>query len=585
MTELYRKLEAHLNLLYPEQDGAALAQRLVETMRIVPGGPEPVPYSNHWDQADAYVISYGDSLLSEDRLPLENLHHFLSHYLADSLSGVHILPFFPYSSDDGFSVIDYYQVNQSLGDWPQIREIAAQFDLMADVVINHCSARSGWFDNYRQRKDPGQGFFFEGDPGDDLSQVVRPRTSVLLQPVQTLDGERHVWCTFSPDQVDLDFTNPEVLVEFVSIIRYYLSQGIRVFRFDAVAFVWKIPGTPCINLPQTHCLVQLLRLLVEHQRSDAIIITETNIPNRENLAYFGNGNEAHAIYNFSLPPLLLNTLVTGDCSHLRTWLMTLPPARNGTAYFNFIASHDGIGLRPAEGILSEAEIDRLITTMEGFGGRISWRDRPNGQRSAYEINISLYDALAGTLAGPDSHQQARFLCAHAIMLGMEGIPAIYIHSLLATQNDQERVANTNHNRAINRHKWDYPRLQALLADGSSHHAQVFQAMKQLLAIRRCQPAFHPNATQFTLQLGDALLAFWRQSPDRSQSIFAIHNVTDKPQSLSLTSLNLIELDRWTDLLGGQCFLDLRQTLELAPYQSLWLSNAPVMVDDTATPTV
>ncbi|GAA5190601.1 sugar phosphorylase [Ferrimonas gelatinilytica] len=572
MMTLSTRVAQLLGPLYPDEEVKVLADELIEIMRLVPGGPEPEPYCNQWDEKDLFVISYADTLLSDARLPLENLNHFLGHYLAECISGVHILPFFPYSSDDGFAVIDYYQVNQSVGDWPQIREIASRFDLMADVVINHCSSRSGWFENFRQEKSPGKGYFVEADLSWDLSTVVRPRTSPLLNPVQTLSGERLVWCTFSPDQVDLNFANPEVLKEFVAILRFYLEQGIRVFRFDAVAFVWKVPGTPCINLEQTHILVRLLRLLVEHQRPDAIIITETNIPHRENLAYFGNGNEAHAIYNFSLPPLLLHTLLTGNCRHLRNWLMTLPPARNGTAYFNFLASHDGIGLRPAEGILSDGEIQQMVTAMDAFGGRISYRGRSGGQRSPYELNISLWNAMAGTAKGEDEWQLARFLCAHAIMLGIEGIPALYIHSLLGTENDHERVANSNHNRHINRHKWDYARLLALLADAGSHHHQVFEGVKRLMAIRRAQKAFHPNATQYTLQLGNELLGFWRQSPDREQSIFAIHNVSDQPQPLPLSALNLIDTETWSDLQSGMELADLQATLTLQPYQSLWLSN-------------
>jgi len=296
------------------------------------------------------------------------------------------------------------------------------------------------------------------------------------------------------------------------------------------------------------------------------------VPNRENLTYFGNANEAHAVYNFALPPLLINTLISGDCRHLKHWLMTLPPAQNGTAFFNFIASHDGIGLRPVEGILSDQESDELINAMVNFGGRISWRALEGGMRKAYEINISLYEALAGTINGRDRFQQQRFLCAHAIMLAIEGIPAIYVHSLVATLNDHDRVQLTNENRGINRHKWDYAELQAALADPESHHARVFNRLTELIRIRRKQPAFHPNATQYTLHLDDQLFAFWRQSPERRQSIFAINNISDQPRQIALSELNLIEYDSWTDLISGQSFQNLNQTVELEPYQTLWLTN-------------
>jgi len=572
LQQLHKKLQLHLEFLYPDVDQQALGERLLEAMGIEDGGKPPRPHANNWDQSDVFMITYGDTFTTPNRPPLQNLQHFLSQYLKGTISGTHILPFFPFSSDDGFAVINYYQVNESLGDWEDIRAIAAEFDVMADVVINHCSSRSGWFENFKQRKDPGRDFFLEASPEDDLSLVVRPRTQPLLREVETLDGKRHVWCTFSHDQVDFDFSNPEVLLEFVSIIRFYMANDISVFRLDAVAFLWKKPGTSCIHLPETHEVIRLLRLLISHRNPKAVLITETNVPNRENLTYFGNANEAHAVYNFALPPLLIHTLVTGNCRYLKNWLMSLQPAQNGTAFFNFVASHDGIGLRPVEGILSDQELDELISTMGNFGGRISWRGLEGGMVKAYEINISLYDALSGTVKGQDALQQQRFVCAHAIMLAIEGIPAIYVHSLVATQNDHEKMALTNQNRSINRHRWDYAELQARLADPEDHHAQVFGKLKELIRIRRKQRAFHPNATQYTLHLGDQLFAFWRQSPDRRQSIFAINNISDQPQQLAMSELNLIELDTWTDLISGQRFEDTHQSIELAPYQTLWLTN-------------
>ncbi len=574
MTQVLKtKLASLLTTVYPDLDCEALADQLLETMGLAPEQSPPPAHQNHWDEADVVLITYADSVQKPDQKPLVTLHQFLNNWLADRVSTVHILPFFPFSSDDGFSVMDYLAVNESHGTWEQVEAIAADFKLMADLVINHMSARSRWFENFRKRVDPGKDYFFEGNPRDDLSAVVRPRTSPLLNPVQTEDGERHVWCTFSEDQVDLNFANPQVLIEFAGIIRQYLERGVIVFRLDAVAFLWKEPGTPCIHLQQTHELIKILRLLIEHHSPTAVVITETNVPNRENLTYFGNANEAHVIYNFSLPPLLINTLVTGNCRHLKTWLMSMPPAQMGTTYLNFIASHDGIGMRPTDGLLSEEEKQRLINTMDSFGGKVSYRRTADGRDQPYEINIALYDALKGTAeSGADHWQFQRFICAHTVMLALEGIPALYIHSLLATENDLERVENTGRLRSINRSQWQLDKLEQALADPLTHHSKAFHGLKRLIAIRRKQPAFHPNATQFTLHLGLQLFGFWRQSMRRDQSIFCIHNVSNEIQQVALSDINLIGTDEWVDLISGMTIDDQSGSITLKPYQSVWLSN-------------
>lgn len=575
---LREKVTHQLALIYADvvdvDDYAAIADLLLETMRIDEQHPPawPKAYRNLWDEQDIMMITYGDSVIQEDEKPLGTLKQFLERYCVNTINKVHILPFYPYSSDDGFSVIDYSTVNQSLGDWKDINRLSEDYGLMFDLVINHCSARSRWFQNFVKGSGTGSDFFFTAHLEDDLSKVVRPRTSPLLRETKTNQHTEHVWCTFSHDQVDFDFRNPNVLVTFVKIIRDYLDQGATIFRLDAVAFLWKVIGTPCINLPQTHEVIRLLRTLIENTDPNAIIITETNIPNRENLTYFGNANEAHAIYNFSLPPLLVNTLITGDCRYLKAWMMSMPPAQNGTTYFNFIASHDGIGLRPAEGLLTEVEISALVHTMQNFGGRISWRTSDMGQQIPYEINITLFDALQGTTRGPDKHQIDRFICAHAIMLGLEGIPGIYIHSLLATSNDYEKVENTGHNRSINRHRWNFYALEKQLDNPNTQHHKVLTRMSQLIRVRKAQPAFHPNATQFTLQLGDQLFGFWRQSMDRQQSIFCISNVTDKNSTVTLSDINLIGTDHWIDLITGDDINVADVVLKLRPYQTVWISN-------------
>ena len=576
LDELEKRLIGSLDFIYPDIDTVFLARQLIETMGLDDQCQQPQDHQNNWDESDVLLITYADSILNparQDEKPLLTLYNFLKSRLQDRISCVHILPFFPYSSDDGFAVMDYLAVNESHGEWEDIQRISSEFKFMSDLVINHMSSRSRWFDNFKKRIDPGKDYFFEARPDADVSAVVRPRTSPLLNPVQTEDGERYVWCTFSEDQVDLNFKNPKVLLEFVNIIRHYLEYGVQIFRLDAVAFLWKEEGTPSIHLQQTHEVIKVLRLLIEHYNPQAVIITETNVPNRENLTYFGNANEAHVIYNFSLPPLLIYTLIAGNCRHLKTWLMSMPPAQMGTTYLNFIASHDGVGLRPTDGLLQEEEKNQMVSTMQQFGGRITCRRSREGFDKPYEMNISLYDALKGTIEhGPDKWQLQRFVCAHAIMLALEGIPAFYIHSLLGSENDYAKLENTGRNRSINRSQWEVGPLEEQLENKYSHHSKVFTQLSALIDIRKKQPAFHPNATQFTLHLGLQIFGFWRQSMRRDQSIFCIYNISSETQQVALSDINLIGTDNWTDLISGMKIEDQAGTLTLTPYQTLWLSN-------------
>ncbi|MEM7794590.1 MAG: alpha-amylase family glycosyl hydrolase [Cyanobacteria bacterium P01_C01_bin.118] len=528
-----------------------------------------------WDQDKVLLITYGDSIRSNDASPLQTLHQFLNTRLDETITGVHILPFFPYSSDDGFAVIDFLEVNPTLGNWSDIEAIGRNFNLMFDLVANHVSSQSEWFQQFKGSELPGRNYFISLPEDTPTADVVRPRSSPLLTPVETTDGVQHVWTTFSADQVDLDYGNPDVFFEFVKIMLAYVNHGARYIRLDAVGFLWKSLGSCCIHLPETHALIQTFREILQMIDPGIALITETNVPNRENLSYFGDRNEAHMIYNFSLPPLLLNALMQGRADHLKTWMMSMPPAPIGCAYFNFTASHDGIGLRPTEGLLEEQEFNTLIDTMRSFGAKISMRSKADGSESPYEINISLFDALQGTAKGVDQWQIERFICSQTVMMSLEGIPAFYIHSLLATPNDLDGVARTEHNRSINRYCWDKQQLDALLSDPQTSQSIVLAELSRLIKIRRQQKAFHPNATQYTLHPENpAIFAFWRQSIARDQSIFSIHNLSDQPHTLRLSELNLVNTDSWMDLISGERFEDLHAAYELKPYQSVWLTNRP-----------
>ena len=554
-------------------DVSALGDRLLQLIiPHLPPASDPVQSNNRWSQNDVLLITYGDSITKAEEAPLKTLYRFLSEYLKSVVSGVHILPFFPYSSDDGFAVIDYLQVNPILGDWEDIAKIADQFDLMTDLVMNHISSKSEWFEQFKKGQTPGKDYFIAIEPTTDVSGVTRPRSSPLLSPVETPAGTQHVWTTFSDDQVDLNFANPDVLLEFVRIILHYLTVGTKFLRLDAIGYLWKILGTPCIHLTETHQLIQLVREVVALVAPEANLVTETNVPNKENLSYFGDRNEAHLIYNFSLPPLLVNALLQERADHLKTWMKRMPPAPMGCAYFNFTASHDGIGMRPTEGLLGEAEYSTFLRCMEQFGGQISMRAHADGTESPYEVNISLFDAMKGTAKGEDRWQVQRFICSQTIMMSLEGIPAFYIHSLLATPNNYAGVKKTGRKRSINRRQWEDSELRDRLSDPNSIQATVLRSLSELIQIRRRQPAFHPNATQYTLTLPPTLFGFWRQSLDREQSIFSVHNLTTQPQPLNLSDLNMIDTEDWLDLISGEAIAEGTEEMILSPYQSVWITN-------------
>ncbi len=417
----------HLNLIYPDIDKENLADEIISIFwpneAPKPSEESHIPHSGIWSEKHTALITYGDSIKKEGEIPLKTLHNFLKNDLDSLIDYIHILPFFPYSSDDGFAVKDYYNVREDLGSWDDIKEIGSDFKLMSDLVINHASAQSEWFDKFKKGEEPYDDYFFTATPDDDLSDVVRPRPSPLLTAFDTNRGEKHLWCTFGPDQIDLNFSNPKVLLEFIKIIRHYLNQNVHIFRLDAVGFLWKEVGTTCIHLPQTHEIIRLFRTLVDFYQDDVLLITETNVPHHENLSYFGNQNEAHLIYNFALPPLLIQALLTGNEYYLKKWMMELPPTHEGCAYFNFVAGHDGIGLRPATGILMDADLDEMIETIKSFGGKISMRSTKEGIETPYEMNISLFDALKGTIDGEDNLQKERFIASQAIMLCFQGVPA------------------------------------------------------------------------------------------------------------------------------------------------------------------
>lgn len=535
-------------------------------------------------ERDTVMIAYGDSFPSSARSgdggrgvpPLANLLRFLSDDAEGVVSGVHVLPFSPYSSDDGFSVIDYRQVNPDLGGWEHLEAIADEFKLMADLVLNHCSAKSEWFAKFLAGEEPYNRYFITVEPGTELSSVVRPRALPLLTEFETVGGTELVWTTFSADQVDLNFAEPAVLIEMLDVFLGYIARGARIVRLDAIAYLWKEIGHPCIHHPKTHAVVKLMRAITDELAPWVVIITETNVPHEENLSYFGNKNdEAQMVYNFSLPPLTLDAFIRGSSDHLQTWAATLPTGDPNITFFNFLASHDGIGLLPARGILTDEEIESMIETVKSRGGRISYKATPAGD-IPYEMNVNYLSAIVDP-ALPDEQRASVFLAAQSIMLCMAGVPGIYYHSLIGSQNWIEGVEHTGANRTINRQKLVYDELSGDLAEPGTLRNIVFEGFKQMIRARAESQAFHPAASARVLSTAPSLFAVLRSASAADAHVLCLVNVSDEPAVGIFTAGQLPGLVEpgFEDMLTGDYVYPTNEagggfSIELEPYEVLWL---------------
>ncbi len=522
-------------------------------------------------EKDAILITYGDQISEPEKPPLQSLSEFLENYLSGQVSIIHVLPFFPYSSDDGFAIIDYLRVNPDLGSWEDIHRLEGRFSLMVDAVINHVSRESGWFKGYLSAQAPYRDYFLTLDGSEDLSQVVRPRTQPLLTPVATRQGERKVWTTFSEDQIDLNYANPQVLLEILAVLLFYVEKGVRILRLDAIAYLWKQIGSGCIHLPQTHAVIRLIRAVLDEVAPQVLLITETNVPHRENISYFGapldgrgKTDEAQIVYQFPLAPLVLHTFRTGDAEKLSHWAAELDAPG---IFVNFIASHDGIGILPARGLLQANEIQALIDQTLAHGGEVSYRENPDRSQSVYELNITLYDFLNDPLFPDKALDVERFIATQAIMLSLAGIPGIYIHSLIGSHNCQKCVHEIGLKRSINREKFNRSRLEIRIRDDQHHYTRVFQAYRRLLQIRRQHPAFHPRAGQAVLALGPAVFGLRRTSLDGREQITCLVNVTPFEQEVALPGDGAS--CPCQDLLGGDN-VPVGGKVRLEAYQVMWL---------------
>ena len=515
-----------------------------------------------WDESDVVLITYADQFHHQGAKPLAVFNQFYYKWFKSVFSHVHLLPFCPWSSDDGFSVIDYHRVAPEAGEWSDIAELNQQARLMFDFVCNHMSAKSEWFKNYLQQKPGFENFFLAIDPATDLTAVTRPRALPLLTPFTLHDGSvRHLWTTFSEDQIDLNYSEPDVLLAMVDVLLHYLAQGADYIRLDAVGFMWKTPGTSCIHLEKTHQLIKLFRAIADEVAPGTVIITETNVPHKDNISYLGNGHdEAHMVYQFSLPPLVLHAVQKQNVEALCAWAQNLTLPSSNTTWFNFLASHDGIGLNPLRGLLPENEILALVEVLQQEGALVNWKNNPDGTRSPYEMNVTYMDALSRRECS-DEERCARFILAHAILLSFPGVPAIYIQSILGSRNDYAGVEKLGYNRAINRKKYSSKEITTELNNKATLSYSVYYKLSHLITLRRSHKEFHPD-NNFTIDAINSFVMRIQRSNADGDCLTGLFNVSENIQHINITDLHGRDLISEVDILGNE--------ITLHPWQVMWI---------------
>lgn len=552
--------------LLAELYGSEVADRVaVDVERLLARHPTRPVHRQRWDEHDAWLITYPDQFARAGEAPLATLHGVMRDVFDPWFNGLHVTPFFPSTSDEGFAVSDYLSVDKSYGTWADIEALGRGRRVAVDAVLNHLSADSAWFQGFLAGKPQYERFFRTADPEADLSAVVRPRTLPLLTRFEGADGPLWVWTTFSEDQVDLDYGTPEVLVRVLEVLLTYIERGADVLRLDAVAFLWKQEGTPSIHLPQTHAIVQFLRSCIESVEPSVLVLTETNVRHEENVSYFGSpgADEAHLVYQFPLPPLTLDALLTSDASRLSSWAAALEPPRTGTAFLNFVASHDGVGIRPAEGLLDASELDRLVAATQRAGGAITSRTLAGGETAVYELNSTWYALMA-----VDRSREAalrRHLAAHAIMLALRGIPATYVHSVVAGENDRARFERTREPRALHRRRFDdVAAFRRDVTDPATRAGKAWHGLRRMLQARAATPAFHPDSAQTLLDAPPEVFAVERAAADGERARVYV-NVSGEPAAVSVPG----DGARWVPL-AGSADASPGERLELAPWSSAWL---------------
>ncbi len=532
---------------------------------------EEISEDEKWDESFAVLITYADGVYKKGETTLVTLRELLSKYFGSLSKVVHILPFLKSTSDGGFAVSSHKSLEEKFGSWEDLKSISNNHYLMADLVLNHVSSSHPWVQQFIKCQEPGLSNVFSPSQDLDWKNVIRPRSSSLFSQINTEDGQKQVWTTFGPDQIDLNWLNPKMTIDFLNLIITYLSNGIKWLRLDAVGFIWKEPGTTCLHLPKAHSIVKILRILLNDLLKDGVLITETNVPQKENLSYLIPEDEADMAYNFPLPPLLLEAIISSRADILNSWICDWPELPKTTTLFNFTASHDGVGLRALEGLMNEQRIKDLLINCEKRGGLVSHRRLSNGEDKPYELNISWWSAMEDPGRDSNRFQYERFLLTQLLVMSLKGVPAFYLPALLASENDIKSFSMTGQRRDLNREKFKSEKLAAVFNNPESYANKNLKYLRHAMDVRAKLSQFHPQSHMECLSKNRADIVALKRGIG-SKAVFTIHNMTENKINYRFIDYEFNKLIK--NDLNMQDYLTSNKynsnNIELDPFQVIWL---------------
>ena len=449
------------------------------------------------------LIAYADRLGGT----IPTLTDLLRGPLAGLFGGVHLLPFFtPFDgADAGFDPTDHTAVDPRLGTWDDVAELARTVDLMADVIVNHVSARSPQFLDFLAHGEDSEhaGMFLtfdrvfpDGATEADLTRVYRPRPGLPLTDVTLADRSRRiVWTTFTSEQIDLDVRHPATVAYLVSVLDRLAAAGVRTARLDAVGYAVKTPGTSCFLTPGTHRFVDDLHAWATERGIEVLVEIHAHHERQVEIA-----ERVDRVYDFALAPLVLHGLTTGDAEPLRRWLRMRP-----TNAVTVLDTHDGIGVRDVggdptdprrRGLLTDEQIDALVERIHTNTGGQSRRATGAAASNVdlYQVNSTYHAALGG--------DDRAYLLARGLQLFTPGVPQIYYVGLLAGGNDMDLLEATGVGRDVNRHRYRPDQVDAALA------RPVVADLLALIRFRNSHPAFAGRWHLDSEGAGDVTLS-WR----------------------------------------------------------------------------